>query len=165
MAKVTKTKDAICNVCGESMQINVLASLKTAKCEPCKANKKQAVKVVEHNGNPSVYGENQNGPRIDGRPNKAFENLGCPHHPQNKMLIIGVVKNELWGDLITLQCRQKGCWTVVNISEQSKRSGPLRTRVHGDGYEVDDIINRLSEDSDETLREWADERRKSKDEA
>jgi hypothetical protein len=55
------------------------------------------------------------------------------------MSIIGVVKSSM-GDISTFQCREKGCWTLVKISEQ--QTSPVMTSASGIGYEPDDLVNR-----------------------
>ena len=132
-----KLKDARCIECGKEIQIHIYASAKKCRCDDCK--RKRAKRVTQPAPTPkpnsSEFFQRKPGPRIDGRPNRALEKLCCPYHPDIPMKIIGVIKSEIWGDIVTLQCRQPGCWLVVNISEQSK--GPLRTKSHGDGYEPD----------------------------
>lgn len=134
---MSRLKDAKCVECGKEIKINIYASAKKCKCDDCKRGRaKRATRPTPPSK--SSLGEffkGDPGPRIDGRPNRALEKLCCPYHPDIPMKIIGVVRSENWGDLVTLQCRQPGCWLVVNISEQTK--GPLRTKSHGDGFEPD----------------------------
>ena len=133
-----RTKDAVCTICGKSIKIHIFASAKTAKCDDCKKGKGKG-KPVEKKGQwSSGFDENRKyGPRIDGEPNPALARLCCPIHSDKPMKVIGVIKGELWGDIITYQCRVPKCWLVVQISEQSRHAGPLRTRIHGDGLEGD----------------------------
>lgn len=157
MGKVTKQKDAVCVGCGKVIQINVLASLKTAKCDECKGGKRQDVpretdgEEAEHT---TAYGESLVGPRIDGKPNRALARLCCPYHPHRQMDIIGVIKNDHWGDIVSMQCRERGCWTVVQISEQARNVGPWRTTVDGTSFEPDDLLGYLNNGR---MNEWADE--------
>lgn len=158
MAKVTKQKDATCIDCGKTIQINVLASLKTARCEDCKGGNKVEVSRGTQEGGDDVrtaYGEAMTGPRIDGRPNKALAKLGCPYHPHKVMDVIGVIKNDHWGDIVSLQCREKGCYALVQISEQSRMSGPFRTTVDGTSFEPDDLVETVRTGN---LEEWAEAR-------
>ena len=142
-----KTKQAECIECGEVITISLFASAKKARCDECKKDRKKNKKSDQQNhliqkadDDISTIDENTGltrGARIDGRPNKALENLSCPYHPDKKMKLIGVIKDDMWGDIVTLQCREEGCWLVVEISEQSRRTGPLRTKSHGIGVEPD----------------------------
>lgn len=146
-----RTKPAKCVVCGKDIEITVFGSLKTCKCDECKGgNIKAATPTTEAKEDTTerhetVYGEKMTGPRIDGKPNKALRNLCCPYHPQHPMDIVGVIKNDHWGDIVSFQCRQKGCYAVVQISEQSKMSGPLRTTACGTSFEQDDLVETLRE--------------------
>lgn len=154
MANVTKTKDATCIQCGTPIKIHIYASPKVAKCDVCKNN---VTKTIMHNQDDdmNVYGERTTGPRIDGAPNPALQNLACPYHPDKRMDIIGVIKNDHWGDIVSFQCRAKGCWTVVQISEQARKSGPWRTTVDGTSFEPDDVLEHLKEGK---MDEWCEER-------
>jgi hypothetical protein len=169
MGKVTKMKDAVCIDCGVAIEINVLASLKTARCAVCKTGGKFAdvryddepaavadpVDEPEPAGRVTVYGESMTGPRIDGAPNKALARLACPYHPHKTMNVIGVIRNDHWGDIVSMQCREKGCWTVIQISEQSRISGPWRTTVDGTTFEPEDLLESVRGGS---LSDWARER-------
>ena len=132
-----KLKDAKCIDCGKEIQIHIYASAKKCRCDDCKRNRgkvKRATQSAPTSG-PDKFFQNNSGPRIDGRPNRALEKLCCPYHHDVPMKVIGVIRSENWGDIVTLQCRRPGCWLVVSISEQTK--GPLRTKSHGDGFEPD----------------------------
>lgn len=154
MAKVEKYKQAECIECGKDISIHIYASKKKCKCDDCKEQPQED----SGNDGPVQYFESQQGPRIDGRPNKALERLCCPYHHDIPMKVIGVVKNPMWGDLVTMQCQRPGCWLVVNISEQSKQIGPMRTKSHGDGYEPDMTAEDIKEGlANGTLtEEWID---------
>ena len=149
---MSKTKQAQCVECGKDIKIHIYASPKTCKCEDCKLGGMSNSEQEDYNN------INMSGPRIDRQPNKALQTLGCPHHPDHPMKLVGVIHSPMWGDIISMQCRQPGCWLVVNISEQSKNAGPLRTRGHGDGYEVDltadEIKDKLA--SGEIHQDWLD---------
>lgn len=143
----TATKICPCIVCGAEVEVTKFASASKVKCELCKnggsnteATEKPIPDVQQSFGGLT----HRTGPRIDGQPSKALRNLCCPHHPDKPMTVIGVNKSELWGDQVTLQCREKECYTVVVILE--RQQFPLRTKVHGDGYEPDDIIEALAND-------------------
>lgn len=144
-----KMKDAQCMMCGDNIKIHIYASAKKAICDGCKS---QDTDIVED----LPTKDDLKGPRIDGKPNKALRKLCCPHHADTPMQVIGVIKGD-WGDLISLQCRIKGCWTLVQISEQQAKMGhPLRTKCHGDGYEKDPdaLIQHLEHG---TLHRWKEE--------
>jgi len=128
----TKTKDVECVGCGAEIQVSLFMSAAKAKCESCK---KPATPDINIDG---TYATGI-GPRIDGAPNEALRLLGCPYHPKTPMSIIGVVKSSM-GDISTFQCREKGCWTLVKISEQ--QTSPVMTSASGIGYEPDDLVNR-----------------------
>lgn len=132
-----KLKDARCIECGKEIQIHIYASAKKCRCDDCKRKgKKRATQSAPApTSSTDEFFQSKSGPRIDGRPNRALEKLCCPYHPDVPMKVIGVIRSENWGDIVTLQCRRPGCWLVVNISEQTK--GPLRTKAHGDGFEPD----------------------------
>ena len=130
-----KLKDARCIECGKEIQIHIYASAKKCRCDDCKRGRTRRTTQPASTPKPNQFFKGGPGPRIDGRPNRALEKLCCPYHPDTPMKVIGVIRSENWGDLVTLQCRQPGCWLVVNISEQTK--GPLRTKSHGDGFEPD----------------------------
>lgn len=132
---MSKLKDAKCVECGKDIQIHIYASAKKCKCDDCKRGIAKHVAQLSQTLNPGEFFQGDSGPRIDGRPNRALEKLCCPYHHDIPMKVIGVIRSEGWGDLVTLQCRRPGCWVVVNISEQTK--GPLRTKSHGDGFEPD----------------------------
>ena len=136
---MNKLKDAKFVECGKEIQIHIYASAKKCKCDDCKQGKVRQVTqpAPVPKSSPDGFFQRDPGPRIDGRPNKALERLCCPYHHDIPMKVIGVIRSENWGDIVTLQCRRPGCWLVVNISEQSKHIGPLRTKSHGDGFEPD----------------------------
>lgn len=136
---MNKLKDARCVECGKEIQIHIYASAKKCRCDDCKQREKRATQSTPTSSSGEFFQRNSE-PRIDGRPNKALEKLCCPYHHDIPMKVIGVIKSENRGDIVTLQCRQPGCWLVVSISEQSQ--GPLRTKSHGIGFEPDNTKSR-----------------------
>jgi len=126
-----KTKQAICTGCGKQTEVSLFMSALKAKCDDCKTGKQPQ---QGSNGFRPLTG-----PRIDGHPNAALRNLCCPYHTQKPMSIIGVVKSD-WGDVVTLQCREEGCWLMVKISEQQRSA--VKTTASGLSYTPDDILNR-----------------------
>lgn len=138
MAK--KLKIVECISCGKEVEVSVFASSAKTKCDDCKGGNKVTTTMTR---NENGFDGRKHGPRIDGPlDNDSLNRLCCPHHPDKPMTIIGVIKSD-WGDQITYQCREKGCYTVVQISEQSTM--PLRTRIHGIGFEIDDVFLALQE--------------------
>lgn len=129
-----KTKIVKCVGCGKDIEVSKFMSALKARCQDCK--------------NGSRRGSSSNtskAPRIDGPPNKALSRLCCPYHPDHRMTVIGVIKSSKWGDIVSLQCRVDGCWTLVQISEQHRHMGPLRSKVHGIGFESEEDVSRFVE--------------------
>lgn len=132
-----ETKTVKCVGCGKDIEVSKFMSALKARCQDCKNSGRRS--------NSSNSSNNiSRGPRIDGPPSKALSRLCCPYHPDNRMTVIGVIKSK-WGDIVSLQCRVDGCWTLVQISEQQRHMGPLRSKVHGIGFESDDDVSRFVE--------------------
>lgn len=126
-----KTKQVPCTGCGKQTEVSLFMSALKVKCPDCKTTKQAQ---GEDGFRPLV------GPRIDGHPtNKALRSLCCPYHTEKPMSIIGVSKSD-WGDVVTFQCREDGCWLMVKISEQ--QTGPIKTTASGLSYTPDDVLNR-----------------------
>lgn len=137
-----KTKQVACIECGKQTEVGLFTSAAKAKCEGCKVAKD--AQVDETGFRPLV------GPRIDGQPNMALRSLCCPYHTKKPMSIIGVVKSD-WGDVVTFQCREDGCWLLVKISEQQK--GAVKTTASGLSYTPDDVLNRWPRSEEEQINE------------
>jgi hypothetical protein len=150
-----KTKDGVCVVCTKPIKVHKFVSLKTCKCDDCKTNKTRKAEPVNTSDQETAYGESTAGPRIDGKPNKALMKLCCPYHPADPMDIVGVIKNDKWGDIVSFQCRERGCHAVIQITEQAKMSSPWRTTADGTSFEPDDLIETLRQGK---MEEWCDER-------
>lgn len=144
----SKTKIATCTVCNKESEVSLYASIKDYKCSECKNGKKESEQSFEQT----------NESRIDRQPNKALSSLSCPYCQDKQMKVIGVISSPEWGDIVQMQCRQKDCWLVVSISEQSKQSGPIRTTSSGLGYKVDMTAEQIKKKLAEgTLKqEWVD---------
>lgn len=158
-----KTKDAKCVICGVDFQASLFASLKTCRCDDCKGSRK-AEDIGDIGGiNPSIelmakpqkvavvdYSEKVNGPRIDGEPNRALARLACPLHPYKQMAVIGVIKSS-WGDILDFQCREKGCYTRVSITERPRNGYPMQTTGCGTDYEPTDALDAIENGN---IAEW-----------
>lgn len=148
-----KTKVCPCVDCGENVEVSKFMSALKVKCEKCKTGEKPVEVVAEKESNtpPPVKAaevkKEESAPigsgRIDGKPNRALMNLCCPFHPHERMHIVGVIKSERWGDIVDFQCRVRGCWCKVSVSQQNQRIGPVKTSGDGLGWEPDVTIEQI----------------------
>jgi hypothetical protein len=161
MTMSDKTKVCKCVDCGTNVEVSKFMSATKVKCSECKEGRKTISEPQKEENGPTTTPEPQKtreiprkakedipiAPvgvgRVDGKPNKALMNLCCPFHTYQKMEIIGVIKSEKWGDIVDFQCRVRGCWCKVTISQQNQHIGPVKTTGDGLEYEADEVLEQL----------------------
>lgn len=138
-----KEKQVSCIDCGKEITVSIFASPKKARCQECKAGGTQPESIEEHVQQeeapaPEVIeneAEIEKPARLDRQPNKALQNLNCPYC-KTPMTLISVIHSSMWGDMITMQCRNKGCYIKVEINERDRIEAPIKATPCGTGYDV-----------------------------
>lgn len=127
-----KEKQAKCIDCGKEITVSLFASPKKTRCSECKGSSTPAPATpaaAEHIPN------TEKPARLDRQPNKALHNLNCPYC-KTSMTLISVIHSPMWGDMITMQCRNRGCYIKVEINERDKIEAPIMATPCGTGYDV-----------------------------
>ena len=128
-----KEKQVKCIDCGKEITVSLFASPKKSRCSECKGDNTRtpapAAAAAEHTPN------TEKPARVDRQPNKALQNLNCPYC-KTPMTLISVLHSPIWGDMITMQCRNRGCYIKVEINERDKIEAPIMATPCGTGYDV-----------------------------
>lgn len=144
-----KEKQVSCIDCGKEITVSVFASPKKARCQECKGGGARPETIEEAPvPAPTTPPERTPAPeaieqettaekpaRLDKQPNKALQNLNCPYC-KTPMTLISVIHSSMWGDMITMQCRNKGCYIKVEINERDRIEAPIKATPCGTGYDV-----------------------------
>lgn len=129
-----KEKQVNCIDCGKEITVSLFASPKKSKCPECKGNtqgKTLTAPVVAIEQGTTT----EQPARLDRQPNKALHSLNCPYC-KTPMTLISVLHSPMWGDMITMQCRNRGCYIKVEINERDKIEAPITATPCGTGYDI-----------------------------
>lgn len=144
-----KEKQVSCIDCGKEITVSIFASPKKARCQECKGGGTRsetpapAPAAIEQEAPAAPAPEaaeqeaatTEKPARLDKQPNKALQNLNCPYC-KTPMTLISVIHSSMWGDMITMQCRNKGCYIKVEINERDRIEAPIKATPCGTGYDV-----------------------------
>lgn len=129
-----KEKQVNCIDCGKEITVSLFASPKKSRCPECKNNTQR--KTSPAPATTTEYGTTTEQPaRMDRQPNKALHQLNCPYC-KTPMTLISVMNSPMWGDMITMQCRNRGCYIKVEINERDKIEAPITATPCGTGYDI-----------------------------
>lgn len=129
-----KEKQVKCIDCGTEITVSLFASPKKSRCNECKGNSTREKTTPAPDA--AEQGTTTEQPaRLDRQPNKALHNLNCPYC-KTPMTLISVMHSPMWGDMITMQCRNRGCYIKVEINERDKIEAPIMATPCGTGYDI-----------------------------